>query len=234
MLSTISSYGQMPKDTTKAAWHDTIPEATKTYYRTTIREIGKLNSNIQEVRTIVSPLGEGDPIKWAQTLPGVTTGADGSATMYVRGGNTSNNLISLDGIPLYGYTHILGLTTVVPQSVLSSVTLLKGGFEGRDGNFSASHLKMQTKTPQQCFKAAASVNTFLAEVYAEGGFGKWGALVSARVSPLGLEYKAVKGILPSFLQNINNFNPRFSIFCTKKSVSQPWALRDGRDDAWSA
>lgn len=29
-------------------------------------------------------------------------------------------------------------------------------------------------------------------------------------------------------------NPRFSIFCTKKSVSQPWALRDGRDDAWSA
>lgn len=28
--------------------------------------------------------------------------------------------------------------------------------------------------------------------------------------------------------------PRFSIFCTKKSVSQPWALRDGRDDAWSA
>lgn len=195
----------MPKDTTKAAWHDTIPEATKTYYRTTIREIGKLNSNIQEVRTIVSPLGEGDPIKWAQTLPGVTTGADGSATMYVRGGNTSNNLISLDGIPLYGYTHILGLTTVVPQSVLSSVTLLKGGFEGRDGNFSASHLKMQTKTPQQGFKAAASVNTFLAEVYAEGGFGKWGALVSARVSPLGLEYKAVKGILPSFLQNINNF-----------------------------
>lgn len=41
----------MPKDTTKAAWHDTIPEAIKTYYRTTIREIGKLNSEIQEVRT---------------------------------------------------------------------------------------------------------------------------------------------------------------------------------------
>lgn len=31
-----------------------------------------------------------------------------------------------------------------------------------------------------------------------------------------------------------DINPRFSIFCTKKSVSQPWALRDGRDDAWSA
>ena len=34
--------------------------------------------------------------------------------------------------------------------------------------------------------------------------------------------------------NLRHDTPRFSIFCTKKSVSQPWALWDGRDDAWSA
>lgn len=39
--------------------------------------ISKLETDIKGIRNVVSPLGEGDPIKWVQNLPGVTTGADG-------------------------------------------------------------------------------------------------------------------------------------------------------------
>lgn len=204
-LASSGLYAQ-PGGVTVPDWHDTLPEAVKIDSRKIAREIGKLSTDIRNIRTVVTPLGEGDPIKWAQTLPGVATGADGTVAMYVRGGNMSNNLISIDGVPIYGYSHILGLTTVVPQSVLSSVSLLKGGFEGADGNFTAAHLKMRTKTPVQGFRAEASLNTFLAGAQAEGRWKKLSAIVSARVSPLSLEYQAVKGALPSFLGGIEDFD----------------------------
>ncbi len=91
--------------------HDTLTAAIKT-----------------DSRRVISPLGEGDPIRWAQGLPGVSTGADGTTAFYVRGGNMGNNLITLDGVPVYGYSHLLGLTTIIPQDVMSETSLLKGGF----------------------------------------------------------------------------------------------------------
>ena len=211
LLSSVCSYGQMIADTTKAVWNDSIPETSKTYHRKTSREIGKLSSDIKEIRGIVSPLGEGDPVKWAQTLPGITTGADETVTMYVRGGNASNSLVSLDGIPLYGYSHILGLTTMVPMSILSSSTLIKGGFEGANGNFSAALLKMQTRTPQEGFKAEASINSFLTAAKnilpsLIGGIEKFKAGVGDTYGKIRYSFKETMYLELSGLKSIDNYN----------------------------
>ena len=40
-----------------------------------------------QISNQVSPMGESDYIKFIQTLPGVSTGADGTSSIYVRGGN---------------------------------------------------------------------------------------------------------------------------------------------------
>ena len=42
------------------------------------RSVSELSTDIEVIRAVVSPLGEGDAIRWAQTMPGVTTGADGT------------------------------------------------------------------------------------------------------------------------------------------------------------
>ena len=86
----------------EAAWTDTLRAAVKTDTRSIVRSINKLESGADVLRGVVSPLGEGDPVRWSQGLPGVTTGADGSSAMYVHGGNVGNNLFSLDGVPVYG------------------------------------------------------------------------------------------------------------------------------------
>lgn len=99
--------------------HDTLTAAIKTDSRRVVERLGKMSTGLEGVRRVISPLGEGDPIRWAQGLPGVTTGADGTTAFYVRGGNMGNNLITLDGVPVYGYSHLLGLTTIVPQDVMS-------------------------------------------------------------------------------------------------------------------
>ena len=189
------------------AWRDTLKAAVKTDTRRIGVSLGRLKTGLEGIQGVVSPLGEGDPIRWAQGLPGVTTGADGTTTMYVRGGGMGNNLFSLDGVPVYGYTHILGLTTVVPTQMIGSVTLLKGGFDGGDGNFTASHLRIETRNPAtDRIHAGVALNNFLASADAEGPVGKRVSfLLSARVSPLAWEYRSFRGVLPQLLGGMDNF-----------------------------
>lgn len=190
-------------------WRDTLQAAVKTDTRRVDVSLGRMATGLEALRNVVSPLGEGDPIRWAQGLPGVTTGADGTTSMYVRGGGSGNNLFSLDGVPVYGYSHILGLTTIIPTPVMESAELTKGGFDGADGNFTASHLRIISKTPSNKWKASVALNNFLASADTEGPIGKrFSYQLSARISPLSWEYKAVRGTLPSLLGGLENFTAK--------------------------
>ena len=188
-------------------WTDTLRAAVKTDTRSIVRSINKLESGADVLRGVVSPMGEGDPIRWSQALPGVSTGADGSSAMYVHGGNMGNSLFSLDGVPVYGYSHILGLTTTVPSTVIESTSLSKGGFEGRYGNFTAAHLNIVTSDPAaDRVHAEGTLNNFLAGANAEAPLGHGMSFIaSARISPIGLEYKAFSQLLPARLAAFQDF-----------------------------
>ena len=146
----------------------TLPDVTKTKLRHEKLRINKLETNVSGIRSVISPLGEGDPIKWVQNLPGVTTGADGTTAFYVRGSNMGNNLFSLDGVPVYGYSHLFGMTTIVPQSAMKNVSFTKGGFDGKENNFTAAHLNVETRTPVQDRQSSVGLNTFLFSAESEG------------------------------------------------------------------
>ena len=186
---------------------DTLRAAVKTDTRSVMRTINKMESGADVLRGVVSPMGEGDPIRWSQGLPGVSTGADGSSAMYVHGGNMGNNLFSLDGVPVYGYSHILGLTTTVPSGVIENASLSKGGFEGRYGNFTAAHLNITTRDPAtDRIHAEGTLNNFLAGANVEAPLGQDKSFIaSARISPIGLEYKAFSSLLPARLAAFQDF-----------------------------
>ena len=186
---------------------DTLQAAVKTDRYRVIESIGNLETNLDGIRSVASPLGEGDPIRWVQGLPGVTTGADGSSAIYVRGGNFGNNLFSVDGVQIYGYTHLLGLTTTLPQDVVGNVSLSKSGFGGSDSNFTSSHISIETKTPGgEGPKLNAAINNFLVSAAADIPItSKLSFLFSGRISPLTYEYRAVKGLLPNMLGDLNDF-----------------------------
>ena len=188
-------------------WTDTLEAAIRTDTRVIRTRAGEMVSGIESIRGVVSPLGEGDPIKWSQTLPGVSAGADGGSAMFVRGGNSGTNLFSLDGVPVYGCAHLLGLTTIVPSEAIESASLIKGGFAGRDGNFTSAHLKITTKEKiSDEIKSMVSVNNFLAGASIEGAAGpKTRFLLSGRISPLAYEYALVRDKLPEMLGSIQNF-----------------------------
>lgn len=199
----VSMYAQEP------AIRDTIRAAVKTDVRRMEMSLGQIETDLEGVRAVISPMGEGDPIRWAQGLPGVTTGADGTTSMYVRGGNAGNNMFTLDGVPIYGYSHILGLTTIVPNEVIESVSMRKGGFDGYENNFTAGHLRIITKNPSEQYRTSFAVNNFLVSAGTEGPIcKKLSYLLSVRVSPLTYEYKAVRKFLPEMLGGMDNFSTK--------------------------
>ena len=83
-------------------------------------------------------LGEADVLKSLQLLPGVQTGSSGSSGLYVRGGGADENLLLLDGIPVYNGEHLLGLFSVFAPDAVKKVTLYKSSFPARYGGRTSS------------------------------------------------------------------------------------------------
>ena len=96
-------------------------------------EIGTITLNMSKVKALPVLLGEVDIIKTAQLLPGIQSGSEGSSGIYVRGGGPDQNLILLDGVPIYNANHLFGFFSVFNADAINSVKIVKGGFPARYG-----------------------------------------------------------------------------------------------------
>ncbi len=89
---------------------------------------------ISQIKGIPSLGGESDILKAIQLLPGVQSGSEGTTGIYVRGGGPDENLILLDGVPLYNVSHLMGFFSVFNADAVKNVTLYKGNFPARYGS----------------------------------------------------------------------------------------------------
>ena len=143
---------------------------------------------------IICPVGEADIIKYVQRLPGVSFTMEGTSAFSVRGGNMGNNHLSLDGVTLYGISHLFGLTTVTPSSFIADSEFCLGGFESGDGNLLASHIRMKSVTGDlQRPHGEVSLSNLMGSAFITTPIvkEKLSAVVSARWSPIQLEYNAL-------------------------------------------
>lgn len=80
-----------------------------------------------------SAFSENDLLKSLQWMPGIQPGAEGSAGIYVRGGGPDQNLILIDGVPVYNTGHIWDGLSVFNGDLLKKVEVHKSGFPARFG-----------------------------------------------------------------------------------------------------
>ena len=189
------------------------------------RDAGTRLVALPEIRTMVSATGEADAIKYIQTLPGVSTGGEGSSAIYVRGGNLGNNQTTLDGVSLYGGSHLLGLTSAYPTDILSSINFRLGGFHGDESNITSSHIELRTADGNFTKKSySVSASTFIL-----GGTvsmplvrNKVSLLGSVRVSPLGPAFRAVQSVADGALDSLSR--PRAVVYDAFAKVK--WLIND--------
>ena len=100
---------------------------------------------VTAIKSAPALFGEADVLKTIQLLPGVQGGTEGLSGLYVRGGGADENLIMLDGIPLYNVDHMLGIFSVFQPEAVKKVTLYKGAFPARYGGRVSSIVDIRTK-----------------------------------------------------------------------------------------
>ncbi|MCQ2146677.1 MAG: TonB-dependent receptor [Bacteroidales bacterium] len=86
-----------------------------------------------------------DVIKTLQRLPGVASGTELLSGLYVHGGTGSDNLYLLDGVPLYGTSHLIGLFSSFNSDVVEDVDFYKSGFPARYGDRLSSVVDVNTR-----------------------------------------------------------------------------------------
>ncbi|MBN2520700.1 MAG: TonB-dependent receptor [Bacteroidales bacterium] len=144
---------------------------------------------VKNIKQIPVLLGEVDIIKSIQLMPGVQGGTEGTSGLYVRGGGPDQNLILLDGVPVYNVNHLFGLFSVFNADAIKNVTLYKGGFPARFGGRLSSVIDIRMKEGNNKeFQGVASIGLLSSSLTLEGPIlkGKSSYIVSGRRSYLDI------------------------------------------------
>jgi hypothetical protein len=179
-------------------------------------QMGRIDVPIEQIKKIPALLGEKDVLKALQLLPGVSGGGEGQSGIYVRGGGPDQNLILLDGVPVYNASHLFGFFSVFNTDAIKDVTLTKGGFPARYGGRLSSVIEINMKEGNdQEFHAEGAVGIVASRLTVEGPIlkNKASFIVSGRrtyidllARPLiksGLRQGGQDGVVGYFFDDVN-------------------------------
>ncbi|MGN0202099.1 MAG: TonB-dependent receptor domain-containing protein [Candidatus Cryptobacteroides sp.] len=125
-------------------------------------------------------LGEADVLKTLQLLPGIQSGMEGFSGIYVRGGGPDENLIMLDGVPIYNVSHMFGLFSAFTPEAVKKVTVYTGAFPAKYGGRVSSVIDVRTNDGNSNeLKGCVSVGLLSDKLHLEGPLGNGKTTFSA-------------------------------------------------------
>jgi len=136
-------------------------------------EAGAEKINLSSFRLAPTSFGEPDLMKNILLISGVQSAGEGSAGFNVRGGSADQNLILLDGAPVYNTSHFFGFFSAVNPDIIRDVTLYKGGIPGRYGGRISSVLDIVTTegNPNK-FSGSAGISPITTRLMIQGPLKK--------------------------------------------------------------
>jgi len=187
-------------------------------------QMSRIDIPIQQIKNVPAFMGEKDVLKALQLLPGVSAGGEGQSGIYVRGGGPDQNLILLDGVPVYNVSHLFGFFSVFNPDAVKDVSLIKGGFPARYGGRLSSVIEINMKEGNENeFHGEGTIGLIASKLTLEGPIkkGKSSFIVSGRrtyidilARPLikaGFAADGSEGVVGYFFDDVNaKVNYRFS------------------------
>ena len=135
--------------------------------------MGSMDIPVRVIEHTPSILGETDVVKTVQFAPGVQQGVGGSSAIFVRGGGGDENLILLDGSPVYKIDHCFGFFSVFTPEAVKKVSFYKSSFPARYNGRASSVLDVRTKDgDMQNFHGSFSLGLLTSRFTFEGPIKK--------------------------------------------------------------
>lgn len=155
----------------------TAPRPEREAYETK-PDVGTIRLKPGELTASPRFFGESDILRAVRTLPGVNARNDYSVGMNVRGGEADQNLVLLDGYPVYNPFHMGGLFGAFVEPMVDRIDFLTGAFPAAYGGRLSSVLDVRSaKEPRPKVHGRVDVS-FIATTLALGrgmqnGQGTW-------------------------------------------------------------
>jgi hypothetical protein len=130
---------------TSTALEEVVVYAENDNDNVTSTEVSVVSLDVQGIKKIPVLLGEQDPLKIIQLLPGISGSSEGNTGFFVRGGDSDQNLILLDEAPIYNASHLLGFFSVFNSDALKDIRLYKGGIPPQYGGRASSVLDVRMR-----------------------------------------------------------------------------------------
>ena len=145
MTKTIDLTSNLRKDISLEAsikLSEIVVRSSKFSVNSTADDLPKNNGKILEE---LKDMPANDPVQQTALLAGVETGTDRFGGFYVRGGNQDQNLMLMDGVPVYNTSHMAGLFSIYNSNTIRNAKLYKGGIPARYGGRLSSVYDVRTK-----------------------------------------------------------------------------------------
>ena len=186
-------------------------------------------NNIQPSKINLSPrmmkaapaLAEPDLFRTIQALPGVLTTSEFSTGLVIRGGNTDQNLIMLDGITVYNPSHLGGVFSNFIVDGVKEAELIKGAYNAEYGGRLSAVLNVISREGNKNeFKGKANLSLLSAQTTLEGPFYNGAWVLSGRRTYFDL-------VLPKVLpDNINENIPPYYFYDIQSHVFSDITSKD--------
>lgn len=150
---------------------ETIPvvSVSKKYKKWKILQTGTTVVTVKDAEDQPSLFGESDILKALQHYPGVQSVNEGLSGLIVRGGTPDQNLVLLDGIPVYQASHLFGLFSIFNSDAIKKVSFTKSNFSVKNSSRLSSLIDVRTKDgSKQKFGAEGSVGLVSSKLMLEG------------------------------------------------------------------
>ena len=112
---------------------------------------------------------EADPVRTVDALPGVTRVSEIGASFNVRGGSADQNLVLLDGVPIFNPFHMLGIFSVFNADMVKRTELRSGGFAPEYGGRASSVLLVESDLGDGKFGVDAGLSLLTSRLSVSGG-----------------------------------------------------------------
>jgi len=148
-------------------------------------EAGLREIQAADIETVPTPGPGSDLASYLRTLPGVTAIGDRGGRLFVRGGSPSQNLVLVDGMPIYKPFHIVGFYSALPGDLVANADFYAGGFGAEYTKRISSVLDVQLRSGNtKQYQGGVGAGPFLTSARVEGPIqrGSSSFLVHARHS----------------------------------------------------
>jgi hypothetical protein len=123
----------------------TVEINARTEERGARSSLSTVNVPVQLLNAMPAVLGEADPIKSLQLLPGISAGVEGMADLLIRGGTPDQNLVLLDGAKIFNANHLFGLLSPVNPDIVKNIEVYKSGFPAKYGRRLSGVVEIDTE-----------------------------------------------------------------------------------------